>query len=165
MNPCRVLSSYTFGSSGLPIPKSVFGYFIKAVAIAFLVLSPTKFEISAKWYVLGCRCQVCKSTLSLQTEHRALSHTDHSFTTFQNISVKLDGSLLEASPLNDRRKLNIKFWGVPGGGGGWYSQTMSKYFSVKYLLISKKTGTLVQTVQKIHFWGVYLGVPWGGCTS
>ena len=39
---------------------------------------------------------------------------------------------------------------------------MSKYFSVKYLLISKKTGTLVQTVQKIHFWGVYLGVPWGG---
>ena len=75
--------------------------------------------------------------------------------------MHLDGSLLEASPLNDRRKLNIKFWGVPGGGG-WYPQTMSKYFSVKYLLISKKTGTLVQTVQKIHFWGVYLGVPWGG---
>ena len=128
MNPCRVLSSYTFGSSGLPISKSVFGYFSKAVAIAFLVSSPTKFEISAKWYVLGCRCQVCKSTLSLQTEHRALSHTDHSFTTFQNISVKLDGSLLEASPLNDRRKLNIKFWGVPGGGGGLVLPNYVKIF-------------------------------------
>ena len=32
------------------------------------------------------------------------------------------------------------FGGFPGGG--WYPQTMSKYFSLKYLLISKKNGTL-----------------------
>ena len=47
MNPCRVLSLYTFGGSGFPIPKSVLGYFIKSVAMAFLVSSPTKFENSA----------------------------------------------------------------------------------------------------------------------
>ena len=29
-----------------------------------------------------------------------------------------------------------------GSPGGWYPQIMSKYFSLKYLLISKKTGTL-----------------------
>ena len=34
------------------------------------------------------------------------------------------------------------FWGGPRGGG-WHPQTMSKYLSVKYVLISKKTGTLV----------------------
>ena len=36
---------------------------------------------------------------------------------------------------------------------------MSKYLSVKYLLKSKQTGILVLAVQKIEFWGAYLGGP------
>ena len=53
------------------------------------------------------------------------------------------------------------FWGGPRGGG-WYPQTMSKYFSLKYLLISKKNGTLGYMVKKICFWGVHLGGSPGG---
>ena len=57
--------------------------------MAFLVSSTTKFENSASGIMyLGGKYQVCKSTLQLQAEHRALSLTDHSFTTFQSISVK-----------------------------------------------------------------------------
>ena len=41
---------------------------------------------------------------------------------------------------------------------GWYPQIMSKYFSLKYLLITKKTGTLGWAVQKFDFLG---GVPRG----
>ena len=48
------------------------------------------------------------------------------------------------------------FWG--GFSGGWYPQIMSKYFSLKYLLISKKNGTLGYMVKKICFWGVPGGV-------
>ena len=40
----------------------------------------------------------------------------------------------------------------------------SKYLSVKYLLISWNTGTLVWAVQKIDFWGVHSGGPQGGGT-
>ena len=36
-------------------------------------------------------------------------------------------------------------------------QTMSKYLSVKYLLISKQTDTLAYAVQKIDFCGVHFG--------
>ena len=37
------------------------------------------------------------------------------------------------------KSLKINFWGsIWGVPGGWYPQTMSKYLSVKYLLISKK---------------------------
>ena len=46
----------------------------------------------------------------------------------------------------------IDFWGVHlGVSVGWYAQTMSKYSSYKYLLISKQTGTLDSAVQKIDF--------------
>ena len=39
---------------------------------------------------------------------------------------------------------------------------MSKYFSLKYLLISKKNGTLGYMVKKICFWGgPFGGVPGG----
>ena len=47
MNPCKVLSSYIFGSYRLPIPKSVLGYFINVAAMAFLVSSLPKFENNA----------------------------------------------------------------------------------------------------------------------
>ena len=56
------------------------------------------------------------------------------------------------------------FGGVHLGGspGGWYPQIMSKYLSLKYLLISKKTGTLAWAVQKIDFLGPHFGgVPEG----
>ena len=43
MNSSRVLSLYTFGSSGLS--TSVFRYFNKVVAMAFLILSLTNSEI------------------------------------------------------------------------------------------------------------------------
>ena len=36
--------------------------------------------------------------------------------------------------------------------GEWRSQTMLKYFSVKYLHIWKKTGTLAWAIPKIDFW-------------
>ena len=42
-----------------------------------------------------------------------------------------------------------------GGPQGWYPQIMSKYLSLKYLLITKKTGTLVQ---KFDFLGGF-GTP------
>ena len=58
------------------------------VAVAFLVSSPTKFENSPSGMYVGGRYQVYKSTLQLQAEHRALSLTEHSFTTFQSIRVK-----------------------------------------------------------------------------
>ena len=58
------------------------------VSMALLVSSPTKFENTASGMYLGCRYQVRKSTLQMQAEHKALSLTDHSFTTFQSISVK-----------------------------------------------------------------------------
>ena len=45
MNSCRVLSLYTFGSSSLS--TSVFRYFNKVVAMAFLILSLIKFGDSA----------------------------------------------------------------------------------------------------------------------
>ena len=45
MNPCRALTLYTFGSSGLF--TSVLGYFNKVVAMAFLISSLIKFEDSA----------------------------------------------------------------------------------------------------------------------
>ena len=51
-------------------------------------------------------------------------------------------------------------WGGPREG--WHPQTMSKYFSVKYLLISKQTGTLSRAIEKIDFWWVHLGGPQGG---
>ena len=55
-----------------------------------------------------------------------------------------------------------KIWFFGGSPGGWYPQTMSKYFSLKYLLISKKTGTLGYMVKKICFWGgPFGGVPGG----
>ena len=56
------------------------------------------------------------------------------------------------------------FLGGPFGGspGKWHPQTMSKYLSVKYLLISKKSRTLAWAVQKIDFKVVHLGVPGGG---
>ena len=57
-------------------------------------------------------------------------------------------------------------WGSPRGG--WHSQTMSKYLSVEYLLISKRTSTDIKkrtlpwAVQKIDFWGSIWGSPRGG---
>ena len=48
-------------------------------------------------------------------------------------------------------------WGGPWGGVA--PPNMSKYLSVKYLLISKQTGTLSQAVQKIDLWGVQLAPP------
>ena len=51
MNPCTVLSLYTFGSSGLS--TSVFGYFNKVVAMAFLISSLIKFEDSASGMCFG----------------------------------------------------------------------------------------------------------------
>ena len=56
------------------------------------------------------------------------------------------------------------FGGVHLGGSpeGWYPQIMSKYLSLKYLLISKKTGTLALAVQKIDFLGPHFGEVPGG---
>ena len=71
-----------FCSSGSPIRKSASGYFNMVVVVAFLVSLSTKFENTASGMYLGSRFQVCKSTLQLQAEHRALSLTDHSFTAF-----------------------------------------------------------------------------------
>ena len=51
MNPRRVLSSYTFGSSGLS--ASVLGYFNQAVGMAFLTSSLIKFEDSASGMCIG----------------------------------------------------------------------------------------------------------------
>ena len=51
MNPCRVLSLYTFGSYRLS--TSVLGYFNKVVAMAFLILSLIKFEGSASGMCFG----------------------------------------------------------------------------------------------------------------
>ena len=58
------------------------------VVVALLVSLSIKFENTASDMYLGGRFQVCKPTLQLQAEHRALSLTDHSFTTFQSIIVK-----------------------------------------------------------------------------
>ena len=57
--------------------------------------------------------------------------------------------------------LGGSIWGGPRGG--WYPQIMSKYLSLKYLLISKKTGTLGWAVQKFDILGPHFGgVPGGG---
>ena len=46
------------------------------------------------------------------------------------------------------------FGGLFGGSlGGWHPQTMSKYLFVKYLLISKQTGTQVELFKKLIFGG------------
>ena len=39
------------------------------------------------------------------------------------------------------------------GNTGWHPQTMSKYLFVKYLLISKQTGTQVELFKKMDFGG------------
>ena len=49
-----------------------------------------------------------------------------------------------------------------GSPGGWYPPIMSKYLSLKYLLISKKTGTLGWAVQKFDFLGPHFGGVPGG---
>ena len=51
------------------------------------------------------------------------------------------------------------FLGVHLGGspGGWHPQTMSKYLSVKYLLISKKVELYLEPFKKLIFWGPILG--------
>ena len=41
---------------------------------------------------------------------------------------------------------------------GTLRRVESKYLSVKYLLISKQTGTLSRAIQKIDFWGFPGGV-------
>ena len=51
MNPRRVLSLHTFGSSGLF--ASVLGCFSKVVAMAFLISSLIKFEDIASGMCLG----------------------------------------------------------------------------------------------------------------
>ena len=51
MNPCRALSSYTFGSSGSS--TSVLKYFNKVVAMAFLISSLIIFEDTANGMCLG----------------------------------------------------------------------------------------------------------------
>ena len=91
MNPCRALSSYTFGSSGLPIPKSGLEYSIKVVAMAFSVSSSTKFEISAsvmclvvdtKYASRLCDCKLkiefyLSPTTYLQVFKELMSKTEH----------------------------------------------------------------------------------------
>ena len=47
------------------------------------------------------------------------------------------------------------FGGVPGGM--WHPQTMSKYLSVEYLLISIKTSALAEAAQEIDFLGPHFG--------
>ena len=51
----------------------------------------------------------------------------------------------------------INFWRVPGEEAPQNYVTMSKYLSVKDLLISTKTGSLVWAVPKIDFLGRFLG--------
>ena len=58
MNPCRVLSLYTFGSSGLSIYTSVLGYFNKVVAMAFLISSLIKLKDSANGICFGDNCVI-----------------------------------------------------------------------------------------------------------
>ena len=55
----------------------------------------------------------------------------------------------------------ICFWGVHLGGsrGGWYPQIMSKYLSLKYLLISKKNWHPSLSRSKNWFFGAPF---WGG---
>ena len=51
-------------------------------------------------------------------------------------------------------------WGsILGVPGGWHPLIMSKYLSVMYQLISKKTGTLAWVVPKTDYWGSIWGVP------
>ena len=47
------------------------------------------------------------------------------------------------------------FGGVPGGM--WHPQTMSKYLSVEYLLISIKTSALAEAAQEIDFLEAHFG--------
>ena len=56
MNPCRILSLYNFGSSGLS--TSVLGHFNKVVTIAFLISSLIKFEDSASGMCYGDWCMI-----------------------------------------------------------------------------------------------------------
>ena len=55
------------------------------------------------------------------------------------------------------------FWlraclGVPFGvSWGWYLHTMSKYFSVKYLLISRKLAPKIKRLKKKIFGWVHMG--------
>ena len=56
----------------------------------------------------------------------------------------------------------VKKFVFGGSPGGWYPQIMSKYLSLKYLLISKKTGTLAWAVQKFDFLGPHFGGVSGG---
>ena len=59
----------------------------------------------------------------------------------------------------------IDFEGLFGGFlGWWHPQTMPKYLFVKYLLISKQTGTKVELFKKLIFGGPFRGVPVGGGT-
>ena len=76
-----------FCSYGSPIRKSASRYFNMVVVVPFLVSLSTTFENTASGMYLGSRFQVCKSTLQLQAQHKALSLTDHLSTTFQSISV------------------------------------------------------------------------------
>ena len=52
--------------------------------------------------------------------------------------------------------------GVPGGR--WHSQSMSKYESVKYLLISKKLASYFDPSKKLIFGGSFLGESLRGGT-
>ena len=51
----------------------------------------------------------------------------------------------------------MDFWEVHLGG--WHPQTMSKYLSVKYLLISKKVELYLEPIKKLIFGGSIWGVP------
>ena len=82
MSLCRVLPSYTFVVLAHLFENLLRDISTWLVVVAFLVSLSTKFENTASGMYLGSRFQVCMLTLQLQAEHRALSLTDHSFTTF-----------------------------------------------------------------------------------
>ena len=58
------------------------------------------------------------------------------------------------------KKLNLGsfIWGIYGGA---VPQTMSKYLTLKYLLILKETNALKLVVQTTNFWAPILRGLWG----
>ena len=91
--------SIYFCSFGLPIQKSVLGYFNRVVAVAFLVSSPTKFENSASgMYQKWSRGKKARGQ-GLRTQAESVLQKN-----LQNFSRRSPKKGLRANFLGDLRK-------------------------------------------------------------
>ena len=62
--------------------------------------------------------------------------------------------------LIEKKIFGVSIWESPGG---WHPQTVSRYLSVKYLLVSKKNWhPKFRPFKKLIFGGSFEGVPGGG---